>query len=64
MVLVGLPYSCSELADISELLGGSPYGASTIAGSDGSRQVHEKEKAMAHFQGAHVAKITQQLMRP
>ncbi|MGC1952670.1 MAG: NAD(P)H:quinone oxidoreductase, partial [Gammaproteobacteria bacterium] len=38
MVIVGLPYTCPELADISELKGGSPYGAATIAGADGSRQ--------------------------
>ena len=37
MVYVGLPYSCPELADISEVKGGSPWGAATIAGADGSR---------------------------
>lgn len=57
MLICGLPYSCPGLTDLSEVLGGSPYGASTIAGADGSRKVHEKEKAMAKFQGNHVAKL-------
>jgi len=50
MVYVGLPYACPELADISELKGGSPWGAATIAGADGSRQPSVKELAMARFQ--------------
>ncbi|MDB5391010.1 MAG: flavoprotein WrbA [Planctomycetaceae bacterium] len=58
MIYVGLPYSCPELTDISELKGGSPYGAGTIAGPDGSRQPSAKELAMARFQGQHVASIT------
>ena len=57
MIYVGLPYSCPQLADISEVKGGSPYGAATIAGSDGSRLPSEKELAMASFQGSHVARI-------
>lgn len=61
MVIVGLPYSCPELSDLSELKGGSPYGASTIAGPDGSRQPLEKELAMARFQGKHVATIASKL---
>lgn len=61
MVYVGLPYACPELADISELKGGSPYGAATIAGADGSRQPSAKELAMARFQGEHVARITVKL---
>jgi NAD(P)H dehydrogenase (quinone) len=61
MVYVGLPYACPELADISELKGGSPYGAATIAGADGSRQPSSKELAMARYQGEHVAKITTKL---
>jgi NAD(P)H dehydrogenase (quinone) len=63
MIYVGLPYSCPELADISELKGGSPYGAATIAGADGSRQPSAKELAMARFQGRHVAEITRRLAR-
>lgn len=61
MVYVGLPYSCPELADISELKGGSPWGAATIAGADGSRQPSEKELAQARFQGRHVATIVSRL---
>ncbi len=51
MIYVGLPYSCPELTDISELKGGSPYGAGTIAGADGSRTPSAKELAMARFPG-------------
>lgn len=61
MIYVGLPYSCPELADISEVKGGSPWGAATIAGSDGSRQPSEKELAQARFQGRHVAQIAAKL---
>lgn len=61
MVIVGLPYTAPELADISELKGGSPYGAATIAGSDGSRQPSEKERALARFQGRRVAEIAVKL---
>ncbi len=61
MIVVGLPYSCPELSDISEPRGGSPLGAGTLAAGDGSRQPSEKELAMARFQGCHVAKITLRL---
>ncbi len=61
MVIVGLPYACADLASIAEVKGGSPYGAGTIAGADGSRQPSELERKLAHFQGAHVAKITAKL---
>jgi NAD(P)H dehydrogenase (quinone) len=61
MIYVGLPYSCPDLADISELKGGSPWGAATIAGADGSRQPSEKELAQARFQGKHVATIARKL---
>ncbi|HEY8902106.1 MAG TPA: NAD(P)H:quinone oxidoreductase, partial [Chthoniobacterales bacterium] len=63
MIYVGLPYSCPDLTDISEVRGGSPYGAGTIAGSDGSRQPSARELSMARFQGRHVAEITQRLAR-
>jgi NAD(P)H dehydrogenase (quinone) len=63
MIVVGLPYSCKELTDLSEVKGGSPYGAATIAGADGSRTPTEKELAMARFQGKHVAEITAKLVR-
>lgn len=61
MIYVGLPYSATELTDISEVRGGSPYGAATIAGADGSRQPSEKELSLARFQGKHVAGITAKL---
>lgn len=57
MVVVGLPYAAKELADIGEVKGGSPYGAGTIAGADGSRRPSETERALAAFQGRHVATI-------
>ncbi len=63
MIYVGLPYACPELADISEVKGGSPWGAATIAGADGSRQPSEKELAQARFQGKHVAGIALQLSK-
>jgi len=61
MVYVGLPYACPELADTSEVKGGSPWGAATIAGADGSRQPSAKELAQARFQGKHVATIAAKL---
>jgi NAD(P)H dehydrogenase (quinone) len=61
MVYVGLPYSCPELMEVGEVRGGSPYGAGTIAGPDGSRQPSAKELAMARFQGKHVAGIAAKL---
>ncbi|WP_337878550.1 NAD(P)H:quinone oxidoreductase [Rheinheimera sp.] len=57
MLVVGLPYSCPELADITEVKGGSPLGAACIAGADGSRPASAKELAMARFQGKHVAEL-------
>lgn len=63
MIYVGLPYSCPELSDISEVKGGSPWGAATIAGADGSRQPSAKELAQARFQGRHVATIARRLGR-
>ncbi|MGP8234294.1 MAG: NAD(P)H:quinone oxidoreductase [Limisphaerales bacterium] len=63
MIYVGLPYTCPELFDISEVRGGSPCGAATIAGADGSRQPSAKELAMARFQGKHVASIAAKLRK-
>jgi NAD(P)H dehydrogenase (quinone) len=63
MIYVGLPYACPELADISEVKGGSPWGAATIAGADGKRQPSAKELAQARFQGRHVATIAARLLR-
>ncbi|MDQ7246724.1 NAD(P)H:quinone oxidoreductase [Dongia sedimenti] len=61
MVVVGLPYSCQAQMGVEEIKGGSPYGATTIAGADGSRQPSEQELGMARFQGEHVAKIAAKL---
>jgi len=57
MIVVGVPYSCQELMNMSEITGGSPYGAGTLTRGDGSRQPSENELKIARFQGAHVAKI-------
>jgi len=61
MVIVGLPYSFAGNTIMSEVSGGTPYGASTLAGSDGSRMPSENELAGARYQGAHVAKIAAKL---
>ena len=57
MIIVGVPYSCQEIMNMSEITGGSPYGASTLAGGDGSRQPSENEIKIARFQGTHVAQV-------
>jgi NAD(P)H dehydrogenase (quinone) len=57
MIIVGVPYSCQQIGDMSEITGGSPYGASTLAGSDGHRQPTDNELSIARFQGAHVAGV-------
>ena len=61
MVIVGLPYSFPGLTKLDEVSGGSPYGATTIAAGDGSRQPSENELAAARFQGRHVAEIANKL---
>ncbi|MDA0662655.1 MAG: NAD(P)H:quinone oxidoreductase [Proteobacteria bacterium] len=61
MVIVGLPYASPELSDISNVRGGSPYGASTIAGADGSRTPSAAELKLARDQGRHVAGIAKKL---
>lgn len=61
MVIVGLPYSFAGQMGITEITGGSPYGASTIAGGQGERLPSENELAGARFQGAHVARIASKL---
>ena len=63
MVIVGLPYAFQGQMILSEVTGGSPYGASTISGGDGSRQPSENELAGARFQGKHVAEIAAKLAR-
>jgi len=57
MIIVGVPYSCKEIMTMSEITGGSPYGAGTLAGGDGSRQPSENEIKIARFQGTHVAEV-------
>jgi NAD(P)H dehydrogenase (quinone) len=61
MVYVGLPYSCQAQMGLDEIKGGSPYGATTIAGGQGERMPSEQELGMARFQGRHVAGIAQRL---
>lgn len=61
MVIVGLPYSFEGNAEMGEISGGTPYGASTLAGNDGGRMPSENELAGARFQGAHVAQIAGKL---
>ncbi len=61
MIVVGVPYSCEGLLNMDEITGGTPYGASTLAKSDGSRQPSKAELDIARFQGEHVAKIAKKL---
>ena len=61
MVIVPLGYTTPELFDISKVSGGTPYGATTIAGGDGSRQPDPRELAIARHQGEHVARIAAKL---
>ena len=63
MVIVGLPYSFQGQMRLDEVTGGTPYGASTIAGGDGSRQPTQNELDGARYQGRHVAEITAALVR-
>jgi NAD(P)H dehydrogenase (quinone) len=63
MVIVGLPYTFAGQMRIDEVTGGSPYGASTIAGGDGMRMPSENELAAARYQGTHVAGIAAKLFR-
>lgn len=61
MVIAGVPYSTQELLNLSEVSGGTPYGASTIAGTRGERQPTANELAIARAQGRHVAGIATKL---
>lgn len=61
MVIVPIGYGTKELFDISEIRGGTPYGATTIAGGDGSRQPSEEELAIARYQGEYVAGLAVKL---
>ncbi len=61
MVIVGVPYACKEITNMDEITGGSPYGAGTLSGLDGSRQPSENELKIARYQGRHVAEIASKL---
>jgi NAD(P)H dehydrogenase (quinone) len=61
MVIVGLPYTFEGNSEMGEISGGTPYGASTLAGADGSRMPSGNELAGARFQGRHVAEIAGKL---
>ena len=61
MIVVGVPYSCQEILNMEEITGGTPYGATTLAGADGSRKPSENELKIAHFQGKHVAKVAKKI---
>lgn len=61
MIIVGVPYSEARLMNMEEITGGTPYGASTLAGPDGSRLPSQNELAIARFQGSHVARIASRL---
>ena len=63
MVIVGLPYAFQGQMRIDEITGGSPYGATTIAGGKGERSPSENELAAARYQGKHVASIAARLVR-
>ncbi len=61
MIIVGVPYTETRLLNMDEISGGSPYGASTLAGADGSRTPTENELAIARSQGRRVAEIAAKL---
>lgn len=61
MIIVGLPYTAQGQLRLDEVTGGSPMGATTIAASDGSRQVSANELELARFQGRHVAEVAAKL---
>jgi len=61
MIVVGLPYSFKGQTRMDEITGGSPYGASTIAGGKGERMPSDNELEAARFQGSYVARITKKL---
>lgn len=61
MLILGVPYSEERLINMKEISGGSPYGASTLAGNDNKRMPSENEIGIARFQGKHVAEITKAL---
>ncbi|WP_333645994.1 NAD(P)H:quinone oxidoreductase [Candidatus Binatus sp.] len=63
MIIVGVPYSAKGLSNMDEISGGTPYGATTLANSDGSRQPSRNELEIAQFQGRNVADIARRLVQ-
>jgi NAD(P)H dehydrogenase (quinone) len=63
LIIVGVPYAEQRLLNMAEITGGTPYGATTLAGADGQRQPSENELAIARYQGRHVATVTRALVR-
>jgi NAD(P)H dehydrogenase (quinone) len=63
MVIVGVPYSEPGLVAMDQVTGGTPYGATTLAGPDNKREPSPNELAIARFQGKHVAEIARKLAR-
>ena len=61
MIIVGVPYAEAGLTDMSAISGGTPYGATTITGPDGSRQPSENELHIARYQGRHAAGVAKKL---
>lgn len=61
MVIVGVPYAEQRLLNMDEITGGTPYGASTLAGGDNKRQPSANELGIAQYQGRHVATIARAL---
>jgi NAD(P)H dehydrogenase (quinone) len=61
MIIVGVPYTEQRLLYMDEITGGSPYGASTLAGGSGERMPSENELGIARYQGRHVAEIARKL---
>ena len=61
MIIVGVPYSESGLVHMDDISGGTPYGATTLAGPTGARQPSENELKIARYQGKHVAEIASRL---
>jgi NAD(P)H dehydrogenase (quinone) len=63
MIIVGVPYACAGLTNMDEISGGTPYGATTLARADGSRQPSRNELDIARYQGKHVAELAAKLTR-
>lgn len=63
MIISGLPFSFPGLSTMDEISGGTPYGASTLAGTDGSRQVSQNEQDGAVFLGKHITELAQKLKK-